>query len=367
MRITQVDSQLLRVPLSRPIAGPDGDPAYRGGHIFVLVVHLDTDAGHRGLGFAYTVPGGGRALKVITDDDLAPLVTGEDPLDHARLETKVQRKLESIGRTGLVLQAYSAIDVALWDLKGKVAGLPLYKLLGGVREATPAYVADCGWAWMSVDETVKAARKYLDQGMMGLKIHLGAQDPEADAERLTRVREAVGEDVWLGVDAHQRYDYATALSMGEFFADEIGVDWFEEPLPLDDVAGHARLVERLEVPIAVGESLFSRAEFRGYLEQNAADIIQPDVTRIGGITPFLRVAALCELHHRPMAPHLLPEIAVHLACGLSSVAAVEHMPWLFPLWVESPALVKGRLVPFARPGLGLEVDADVVEKYRVTV
>lgn len=367
MRITQIDSQLLRVPMNRPLTAPDGDPATSIAHVFALVVHLDTDAGHRGLGYAYTVGGGGRALKVVVEDDLTPLLTGEDPLDHERLWTKVQSRLQSIGRVGLFAQAYSAIDVALWDLKGKVAGLPLYKLLGGARESTPAYIADCGWPWMSVDDTVKAARKYLDQGMMGVKIHLTPKDPEADAERLTRIREALGEDIWLGVDAHQRYDYATALSMGEFFGEEIGVDWFEEPISGDDVAGHARLAERLEVPIALGESLFSREEFRSYFEHDSVDIVQPDVTRVGGITPWLKISALADLHHRPISPHLLPEIAVHLACGFAHVTAVEYMPWLFPIFVESPALVKGRLVPFARPGLGLEIDADVVEKYRVAV
>ncbi len=368
MRITQVDSQLLRVPMNRPLTAPGaGDPATRVEHTFVLVVHLDTDAGHRGLGFAYEVGGGGRAIKIITDDDLAPLVTGEDPLDHERLGVKVQRRVQSFGRVGLVAHAYSAIDVALWDLKGKVAGLPLYKLLGGARESIPAYVADCGWPWMSAEDTVKAASKHLEQGLMGVKIHLGSQGPEADADRLTRVREALGEDAWLGVDAHHRYDYATALSMGEFFAGEIGVDWLEEPMPVDDVAGHARLCERLDVPIALGESLFSREEFRDYFERDAVDIIQPDVTRVGGITPFLRIAALADLHHRPIAPHLLPEISVHLACGLPNVAVVEYMPWLFPIFAEAPAVVKGKLVPFARPGLGLEIDPDVAEKYRVQV
>jgi L-alanine-DL-glutamate epimerase-like enolase superfamily enzyme len=155
--------------------------------------------------------------------------------------------------------------------------------------------------------------------------------------------------------------------MGEFFADEIGVDWFEEPLACDDVDGYARLVERLEVPIAAGESLFGVDEFRVHLERSAVEILQPDVTRLGGLTPWLKVAALAELHRRPLAPHLLPEIGAHLACGLPNVAIVEFMPWLFPLFVEPPTLEKGRLVPFHRPGLGLEIDADAVEKYRVAV
>ena len=362
MRITQVDSQLMLVPMNRPLTPPAGDPATRLDHVFVLVVHVDTDAGHRGLGFAYAVPGGGRALKVITDEDLAPLLKGEDPLDHERLWTKVQRRLYSIGRVGLVAQAYSAIDVALWDLKGKIAGLPLYKLLGGARESIPVYAADCGWAWMSVDEVVKAAADCLEQGMIGVKIHLAPQSPEDDADRLTQIREALGEDIWLGVDAHQRYDYATALSMGEFFAGELGVDWFEEPIPYDDVAGHARLAERLDVPIALGESLFSREEFRSYFENDAVDIVQPDVTR-GRHHAVFENRALADLHQP--RPALVPEIAVHLARP-PNVAIVEYMPWLFLLFVEPPTLAKGWRAA-CPPGPWLEIDADVAEKYRVSV
>jgi L-alanine-DL-glutamate epimerase-like enolase superfamily enzyme len=368
MRITQLESHLLRLPLTRPIAAP-ANAEQRGGrryeHVFLLVVYLDTDAGHRGLGFAYSLEGGGRALKAIADDDLAPLVTDEDPLDHERLAAKVYWRLQPIGRLGLVAQAYSAVDLALWDLKGKIAGLPLYKLLGGARESAPVYGSDSGWLWMSPEEIIAASRPYLDQGMMGIKLKVGSADPEADAERVSRVREAFGEDVWLAVDANQRYDYGTALSMGHFFEEEIGVDWFEEPISCEDVEGHARLAERLEVPIALGETLFSRAEFQAYLRAGAVDILQPDITRLGGLTAFLKVAALAEEHHRTLAPHLLPEVAVHVACGLPQVRVVEYMPWLSPAFVEPPAVVDGKLVPSKRPGLGLEIRAEAFEKYRV--
>lgn len=368
MRITQLDSQLLRIPLARPVRPlVEGDRTGRLDHVFLLVVYLDTDAGHRGLGFAYALHGGGRALKVIADDDLATLVAGEDPLDVEQIASKVYWRLQGIGRTGLVAQAYSAVDLALWDIKGKIAGLPLYKLLGGAREAAPAYVADTGWLWMTTEQIIEASGPLLEQGLMGLKVRVGSSDPEADAERVTKIRDAFGEDVWLGVDANQRYDYATALSMGHFFEEEMGVDWFEEPISCEDVEGHARLTQRLEVPIAVGETLFSRDEFCRYLDRGAADVYQPDLTRLGGLTAWLKVASLVEMHHHPLSPHLLPEVGVHLACGLSSVRSVEYMPWLFPAFTEPPALVDGKLVPPNRPGLGLEIRQDAVEKYRVDV
>jgi L-talarate/galactarate dehydratase len=366
MRITQVATQLLRLPLNRPITSPSGsDRNGRLDHVFLLLVHLDTDTGLRGLGFAYALEGGGRALRAVAEDDLTPLLLDEDPLDHERLGGKVYWRLQAIGRRGLVAQAYSAVDLALWDLKGKAAGLPLYKLLGGARESAPVYGSDTGWLWMSGHEIIEASRPYLDQGMMGVKVKVGNPDPEVDAQRLTLVREAFGEEVWLGVDANQRYDVGTALSMGRFLQEDVGADWFEEPISCEDVEGHRRLAERLEVPIALGETLFGRDEFEAYLRRGAVDVLQPDVTRLGGLTAWLKVAALAEAHHRPLAPHLLPEIAVHLACGLPGVTVVEYMPWLYPAFVDPPVIEKGRIVPPPRPGLGLEVSDEAVRKYLV--
>jgi L-alanine-DL-glutamate epimerase-like enolase superfamily enzyme len=359
MRITRLESRLLRIPLERPIARPETTP------VVALFVHLDTDAGHRGLGFAWALHGGGRALKAVADDDLAPLVVGEDPLDHERLAAKVYWRLQGVGRLGLVAQAYSAIDLALWDLKGKAAGLPLYKLLGGARESAPAYGGDVGWPWISPDEIVKGARHYLDRGVMGIKMHIGYADPEDDARRLQRVFDGLGDEVWFAVDAHQRYDFSKALQVGRFLDEDIRPDWFEEPMHCDDVEGHARLAKRLETPIAVGETLFGRDEFRRYLDAGAAAVLQPDVTRLGGLTNTLKVAALAEAHHKPMAPHLLPEVAVHLACGLPNVVAVEWMPWLFPAFAEPPKIVDGKAVPPPRPGLGLEMHPEAAARYSV--
>src|SRR5262249_15150415 len=150
--------------------------------------------------------------------------------------------------------AYSAIDLALWDIKGKSAGLPLFQILGGARESTTAFAADAAWTWMSTEEIIEASRVCLDQGMMGIQMQVGG-NPEADADRLTRVREALGEDIWFGIDAGERYDYFTALAMGHLIEEEIGADWFASPIPHNDHEGLAGLAQRLELPLAVGEQL----------------------------------------------------------------------------------------------------------------
>lgn len=353
MRLTRCDSQLLHLP------GGDGGPE----RVAVLLVQLDTDTGLRGLGFAYAVQGTGRALLAAAADDLAPLLTGEDPLDHERLAAKAYWRLQSVGRRGLVAQAYSAFDLALWDLKGKAAGLPLYKLLGGARGSAPAFVGDAGWPGLEPAEVLDAARPLLDRGLMGVKLYQ-AGEPEADADRTQRVREALGEDVWLAVDAGQRYDYGTALAMGHFFEEDIGADWFENPVPCEDVDAYARLASKLELPLAAGSALFGRDEFVAYLARDAAAVLRPDVTRLGGLTAWLKVVALAEGHHRPVAPNVLPEVGVHLACGLPGVTTVEYVGWLAPLWTAPVRIEEGKLVPPFGPGLGLELNPDAAGKYR---
>src|SRR5712692_12106677 len=163
MRITRLESNLLRLPLERPITSAVD-------YVFLLLVELDTDAGLRGLGFAWAIHGGGRALLAVAEDDLAPLIIGEDPLDHERLATKVYWQLQGIGRRGLVMQAYSAVDLALWDLKGKAANLPLYKILGGVRESAPVYGGDAAWTWMTPEEIIDVSQEYLARGFSGVKL-----------------------------------------------------------------------------------------------------------------------------------------------------------------------------------------------------
>jgi L-alanine-DL-glutamate epimerase-like enolase superfamily enzyme len=363
MRITRVESDLLHIPLSRPRASPMEAAAGRLNHIVLLLAQVHTDSGLVGTGFAYALQSSGRAFHATLVDDLAPLVVGEDPLDHERLASKVYWRMQTVGRRGLVPQAYSAIDVALWDIKGLAANLPLYKLLGGARESAECYGSDTAWLWMSAEEILEASRPYLDQGLKGIKVKVGAK-PEEDYDKLTQLREAWGDDVWIAVDANERYDYITALAMGRFYEEEIGVGWFEEPITCEDIAGHARLAEKLEVPIAAGEMLFSLDEFERYIERDALAVLQPDVTRVNGITGWLKIAALAERHHLPVSPHLLPEIGVHLACGLPVVTSVEYMPWLYPVFTNPPAIVNGRLVPPAGAGLGLELNQDVIAKYR---
>lgn len=362
MRIDKVQCHLLRLPLSRPIlsSSTSESPAE---HLALLVVQLHTDHGPEGLGIAWTHRVGGRALHSFAHDDLAPLFVQEDPLDHERLSAKTEAHLQELARTSVVARAYAAFDIALWDLKGKIAGLPLYKLLGGARPGVPAYASDVGWRWMSPKQVVEAAQPYLNQGVAGVKVHVGRTDPEEDAHRLTYIREAMGEHGWLGVDADRRYDFGTALLMGEFL-EENGMDWFEEPIAASDVPGISRLAAKLQVPLALGQSLDSAAQFLPFLERGVGDVMQPSVMQLGGITGWLKAASLAEVHHRHVVPAGLPEIAVQLGCGVQGVKMIPFSQWLAPLFSEPLRIEKGQVLPPSGPGLGLTLRPEALVQFK---
>lgn len=366
MKIARVNSFLLELPLTRPVVAAisSGDRGSAANTIFMPCVSISTDDGLEGIGFAWCIGGGGRAMLTVLQEDLSPALLGEDPLDHERLWQKLYWKTQGIGRHGLVTQAISAVDLAIWDLKGKATGLPLYKLLGGVRDRAPIYGSDGGWLNMSVAEILAAAEEYLAQQMRGIKLKVGHDDPRIDVQRVREVRRELGDDVWIAVDANQKWDFPTALRMGREF-EQLGCVWFEEPLICEDVMGHSRLAERLEIPIALGETLGSRFEIDAYLRADAVEIVQPDITRVGGITEFFKIIAMCGAAQRNVEPHLMMEASVHLACGLPGVVGLEYMPWLTAAFTNPPQIVDGQMLAPQTPGLGLEFSPEAIERYRI--
>ena len=263
------------------------------------------------------------------------MLLGQDPLDHERLWRTIYRKLQSVGRAGLVTQAQAAVDLALWDIKGKAANQPVWKLLGGMRADAPVYGSDGGWLYMSVDEMMAEFESYRSQGMFGVKMKIGHADPEIDIERVAEVRRRLGDGVWLAVDANQQWDYERAVRAGRAF-EKLGVAWLEEPLICEDIVGHARLVQTLDIPIALGETLASRFEFASYIRENAVDTLQPDVIRAGGITECAKIVHLAEINGRAVAFHHVMEVSIHLVCGLLADGPIEYMPWIAAAFRRRP-------------------------------
>lgn len=352
--------RIARIELSSvvlPLASPISDAKVLTGRqkpmteVVFLVAEIRTDAGAEGVGFSYSKRAGGPA-QFVHAREVAPALIGEDPSDIARLWTKLTWAGASVGRSGLATQAIAAIDIALWDLKAKRASLPLAKLLGAQRDSVRTYNTSGGFLHTPTEQLVENAAASLAAGIGAIKLKVGQPDWRLDVARVSAVREALDPAVPLMVDANQQWDRASALRMGRIF-DELGLVWIEEPLDAYDHVGHAQLARALDTPVATGEMLTSVDEHVQLIDAGGADIVQPDAPRIGGITPFLKLAAYADHHRLDLAPHFAMEIHLHLAAAYPHDPWVEHFDWLEPLFEESLETRDGRMHLSSRPGLGV--------------
>jgi L-talarate/galactarate dehydratase len=352
-RIESIDLSLAFLPLATPIS----DAKVRTGRqqpltqVAFLFARVRTAGGADGLGFSYSKRAGGPGLYAHARE-IAPELIGEDPSDIGRLWEKLAWAGASVGRGGLSVQAIAALDVALWDLKARRAGLPLAKLLGVYRDGVPCYNTSGGFLSSSLEEVLENAQRSLAAGIGGIKIKVGHPDASVDIGRVQAVREAIGPAAPLMVDANQQWTRAKALRIGRIF-EACDLTWIEEPLDAQDAEGHATLAAALDTPVATGEMLTSVAEHERMIAAGAADFVQPDAPRVGGITPFLKVMALAEQRRLSLAPHFAMELHVHLAAAYPHEAWVEHFDWLEPLFNESLTVADGTMIVPDRPGLGL--------------
>jgi L-alanine-DL-glutamate epimerase-like enolase superfamily enzyme len=354
-KITSVTLSLVFLPLDRPIS----DAKVLTGRqrpmtqIAFLFAEIATLEGHQGVGYSYSKRAGGPGLyahaKEIADD-----VIGEDPNDIQRIWTKLVWAGASVGRSGLATQAIAAIDIALWDLKAKRAGLPLAKLLGAHRDSVACYNTSGGFFSSPLEEIIENAHISLERGIGGIKIKVGQPDPRIDLNRVEAIRAELSDEVALMVDANQQWDRVSALRIGRQL-ERYGLTWIEEPLDCYDAEGHAMLADKLDTAIATGEMLTSTAEHRLLIERRSVDYIQPDAARVGGITQFLRIMALGEEAGLKLAPHFAMEIHLHLSAAYALEAWVEHFDWLEPLFNERLRIAGGRMHVPARPGLGFSL------------
>jgi L-talarate/galactarate dehydratase len=319
--------------------------------VAILFAEIATRDGHSGMGFSYSKRAGGPGLYAHAKE-IAPDLLGEDPSDIGRLWDKLQWAGASVGRGGLAVQAIAAFDVALWDLKSKRAGLPLARLLGAYRDSVRCYNTSGGFLSSPLEEVLENAEAALARGVGGIKLKVGHPDASVDLERVEAARKRLGPKASLMVDANQQWDRPTAQRLGRVL-EQYDLVWIEEPLDSQDAEGHAALAAALDTPIATGEMLTSVAEHWRMLEAGAADYLQPDAPRVGGITPFQRVAALADHKGVRIAPHFAMELHLHLAAAQPRETWVEHFDWLEPLFNERLELRDGRMVVPDRPGLGL--------------
>ena len=342
-----------------PLANPISDAKVLTGRqkpmteIVILFAEITTENGLEGVGFSYSKRAGGPG-QYAHAKEIAPTLIGEDPSDIAKIWDKLCWAGASVGRSGMSTQAIGAFDVALWDLKAKRAGLSLAKLLGSHHDSVPCYNTSGGFLHTPLDQLLVNAKASIERGIGGIKLKVGQPDHAKDIERVTAVRKHLGDSTPIMVDANQQWDRPTAQRMCRIF-EQFNLIWIEEPLDAYDHEGHAALAAQFDTPIATGEMLTSAGEHWDLIRHRAADYLMPDGPRVGGITPFLKIASLAEHAGLMLAPHFAMELHIHLAAAYPKQSWVEHFEWLEPLFNERIEIKDGRMLVPTRLGLGVSI------------
>ena len=327
-----------------------------------VTLELQTDQGLEGVGYAGFVNAGMLKPMRQTVDALAEWAVGEDP---SAVES-VSAKLLDLGGfgapAGMVTSAAAAIDVALWDLKAKAAGQPLFRLLGGRSNRVAAYAS--GSLWRNYDAAMLASKgeELAASGFRAMKFRMGAeQSPHAEIGRMQSLRRAVGDGIDLMVDINQGWDVDRSIRVGRAM-EECGLYWLEDPVHHQDYGGLAQIADALDTPIATGEYHYGLAPFAHMLERRSVDIVMIDLLRVGGITHWMKAAHLAEAFNKPVVSHLAPEVLAHCVAAVPNGLIVEHMPWALPLFKETFSMSDGEIELAERAGLGLELDHEAIDR-----
>lgn len=324
------------------------------------IVRVRTADGNVGAGYCYTIGTGGHAIVDLVRRHLAPQLIGRDAEEVERLWSDLHSSTHATTVGPLTSLALAAIDMALWDLRCRASGRPLHIEAGGAQASLPLYSTEGGWLHLETGALVEDALAVRERGFGGTKIKVGRSADE-DVARLAAVRDAVGASFEIMVDANQAFTVDAAIRRARLY-EPFDLAWYEEPLPADDLGGHIRLAQQTTLPIAVGESLYSLGQFREYLQHGACSVVQVDVARIGGITPWLKTAHLAEAFNVPVCPHFLMEIHVALACATTQGRWIEYIPQLAPLTHSGLRIEEGRAYPSSEPGIGIDWSWEKVDR-----
>ncbi|HTV43718.1 MAG TPA: mandelate racemase/muconate lactonizing enzyme family protein [Stellaceae bacterium] len=365
MKISSIKSQILVLPEADPLANtPENPNAARP----IVILRVGTDDGVEGI--AVTFYGGAitAALKRAVDD-LGALVIGEDPHRVEAIAAKLRAAAGGSGPAGMFTLALAALDIALWDIRGKTLGLPLWKLLGGARQRIATYASGALRRNLTLDQVLTAAGKLKDKGFREAKMQLalpGDTTPAREVERAVKIREVLGPDTKLMCDINQRWRPEQAIDIGKRVEDAgVGLFWLEDVTAHDDYAGLARVNAALATPICGGELVWGMVPFRHMIEARSVDYVMIDLARVGGITPWLKVAGMAEAFNLPVVSHVIPEIHAHLVAAAPNGLTVEYMGWMLKLFdgVAEFDSQSGEIVLSDRPGLGLDFNQATIDRY----
>ncbi|MGZ0245418.1 MAG: mandelate racemase/muconate lactonizing enzyme family protein, partial [Alphaproteobacteria bacterium] len=358
MQINAIDIYRLEVPLRRPIRTSVHDFS----HAHTVLVQMRTDEGLTGTGWCFAFEAGKAAALAALVEDMAPLYQNSDPRAVRANFAAAWKDLNFLGHAGAALIAVSALDTACWDLAAQAANLPLFRYLGGDATRVETYASSGLWLDRSVDALLEEAAGFVADGHRAMKIRAGQGDYRRDIERVREVRNALDPDVELLVDVNQAWSESTAIQAGREL-EALGVFWLEEPVFYADIEGCARVSAALDMKVATGETSYGSAAMKQHLDARAADVLMPDLQRMGGITEYLNTCALCAAYHQPVSSHLFTEASAHVLSAQPHRLMLEHMEWWDELF-ESPMMIAdGCVVLPERSGLGLEVAAGALARF----
>ncbi|MGY8841173.1 MAG: mandelate racemase/muconate lactonizing enzyme family protein [Pseudomonadales bacterium] len=325
-----------------------------------IVTIYDSD-GVIGKGYSYTIGTGGHSIITLLERSLAPMLIGRDPdcIEQIWRDLLFSTHATSVG--AITSLAIAAIDIALWDLRCKKMDLPLWKLAGGFKDRIPLYTTEGGWLHLETSALVDDAQAMQEKGFKGSKIKIGKEHISQDDARLGAVRAAVGDGYEIMTDGNQGFNLSEAIRRTRMLESH-GVSWFEEPMPADDLTAHVELSRHSSVPIAVGESLYSLSQFKDYLQMGAASIVQVDVARIGGITPWLKVAHMAEAFNVMVSPHFLMELHLSLVCAVPNAKWLEYIPQLDDVTQSKIKIHNGVAFAPQHSGIGIDWDEERLKK-----
>jgi L-alanine-DL-glutamate epimerase-like enolase superfamily enzyme len=363
-QITNVTTQLLRIPLGQRTIT---DSQSRVDAVEFVQVTLETNEGVTGHGMNWSYTAGLRAAQVMIDECYKSVLLGGDPLFRKELVRRMFFSNHFVGRVGAARVGIAAVEFALWDIACKLANMPLWKYLGAARDRVKAYSTDGGWLTWSTDELIADTRRLVERGFDAVKIKLGRPDPREDFERVGAVRKALGPNINIMTDVNCAWSLATARQWGTKLS-ELGVYWLEEPMLPEDVKSHALLQRALSIPIAVGETIYTKYAFRDYIEAGAVGIVQADATKLLGIGEWLEVAALANSYNLPIVPHtnVQQKLHVQLAAATPHAIMVENCyESLNEIWEEPIYVRDGYYNLPSEPGCGLRLREKVIQETRI--
>jgi L-alanine-DL-glutamate epimerase-like enolase superfamily enzyme len=358
--IEEIRSRAVSVPLDIPIVSA----IRQSERVELVVVDVVTHVGIVGQSYlqAFGVPQARAICNLL--DYLGGVLKGENALFTLRCNQIMQRAINLLGPAGLATFALSGIDCALWDILGKVTQTPVEVLLGAAGDRCAAYNSAGLWLDPPGPELTEQTHMLLDQGFRAIKMRVGRPSVGQDIEAAQAIRSHIGPDCLLMIDANQAWGVSTAIAAGREL-EAVQPFWLEEPVDHDDLAGHAEIARALTVPIATGENLYLPRGFQALIDAGGCDIVMPDVQRVGGVTGWMRVAALAEAHRLPIASHLFPEISIHLLAASPTAQILEYMPWAQPIMSEPLQIENGAALVPQRPGLGMVFNDAAIERYAI--